>query len=204
MAAACQDGAGGQEGIFSFWIDQAARQVFSWIMRPETLDNRCSVNGQSIFTYKKDGSGRGDVAKMGRHNGWSKQREIDTGRSAAVSCRPLPPVADRISDSRSRSPNVVTTCSIKDETGQINGYRGRAVLNTRSGHSECVPSSSSPHLLSPPPTSAQHVWHCRHPPASDQLPHTLPTHPHPKHWSCLRPASCLCDPFNHLPDRTLL
>jgi hypothetical protein len=69
MAAAYQDGAGGQKGIFSFWIDQAARQVFSWIMRPGKLDNRCFVNGQSIFIYKIDGSGRGDVCRMGRHNG---------------------------------------------------------------------------------------------------------------------------------------
>ena len=91
MAAAYQDGAGGQKGIFSFWIDQGARQVFSWIMRPEKLDNRCSVNGQSIFIYKIDGSGRGDVAKMGRHQrcGVSIGRPTreDPLSSAAARCR---------------------------------------------------------------------------------------------------------------------
>jgi hypothetical protein len=144
-------------------MDHAGREFCSCVIQSVQVIDRltltdCDKKKKRDISYKVDGSGRRDVAGLGGQAPmWSKQREIDAGRDIRSRSE------GRISLSRIQTPaHAECRHDIKEWISSTSSSCPE--YKVRSGQGKCF---SLFFFTSTPPTFAQHVWHCRHPPPSD-------------------------------------
>jgi hypothetical protein len=87
MAAAYQEGAGGQKGTFAVLIDQAGRRFCSWIMHLAKFEDGSSVMDNRHLHTKSMAVVNVKSLRWEGTTVWSRRREIDTGLSAAARYR---------------------------------------------------------------------------------------------------------------------